>query len=196
MWIGWALAGVGRAFAPDDPDRALTASREASAYARDMHLPFFEALNAREAAVVEALHGDFEQGLAMYDVSLDALHRAGAGAHLSITLASMAAFFARFDEPDVAATLIGVALRQSGTVSMAIDVDATARRASDDARVRIGTTSVSRPAQAMALGEAIRFARSRIAALRAEPSRAGPLTLARPNASDRSATERAGTLAR
>ena len=166
MWIAWALAGVGRAFAPDDPQRALRASREASAYAREMHLPFYEALNAREAAVVEALHGDFGQGLEMYDASLDALHRAGAGAHLSITLASMAAFFERFDEPEVAATLIGVALRQSGTVSMAIDVDATAERL----RATLGSDRYDECVESgdvMALGDAVRFARGRIAAFRA-----------------------------
>ena len=167
MWIAWALAGAGRAFATDDPDRALKASREASRYAREMQLPLYEALNAREAAVVEALHGDFEHGLEMYDVSLDALHRAGAGAHLSITLASMAAFFARFDEPAVAATLIGAALGQSGTVSMDLDVDATA----EQLRSTLGSDRYDEcvgAGEAMALGEAVRFARDRIAALRGD----------------------------
>jgi hypothetical protein len=166
MWIAWAMAGIGRAFAPDDPERALAASRSAAAYAREMNLPFYEALNAREAAPVEAAYGDVEQGLAMYDDALDVLHRSGAGAHLSIILANLATFFARFDRPEVAATLIGVSLRQAGSVSMAMDVDATA----DRLRTTMGPDRYAEyvdTGAAMDRGDAVRFARDGIAALRA-----------------------------
>lgn len=164
-WIAWAMAGVARAFAPDDPDRAIVASRAAAAYAREMNLPFYEALNAREAAPIEAEHGDLELGLAMYDEALESLHRSGAGAHLSIILANLATFFSRFDRPEVAATLIGIALGQAGSVDMAMDVDATA----EQLRTALGSDRYDElvaTGLGMALGEAVRFARAEIAALR------------------------------
>lgn len=125
MWIAWAMAGRGRAYGQTDPDVALEAIRAASAYAREERLPFYEALNARESAEIEALRGDFDQGLVMYESTLEELHRAGAAAQLAITIASVAAFFTRFDHVEAAATLIGAAMANAGTVDMAIDVDGT-----------------------------------------------------------------------
>lgn len=165
-WIAWAMVGVGRAFAVDDPERALVASRAAAAYTREMQLPFYEALNARETAAVEASHGDFEHGLEMFDVTLEALHRAGAGAHLNVTLVNVAMLFFRFDQPEVAATLIGAALQQAGTVGMAVNADRTA----DQVRRVIGPDRYDECIQAgatMTLDEAVRLARDRITALRA-----------------------------
>ena len=173
MWIGWGLAGVSRAFAPDDPDRALAASRDAATYARTMRLPFYEALNAREAAVLEASHGDFEQALGLYDAALDSLHRSGAGAHLSIALANLATFISGYDHPDVAATLIGAAMRQSGSVNLDVDVDETTAQlttvlgpARYSELVRVGTS--------MTTAEAVSFARERISALRADDGAESP----------------------
>ena len=167
MWIGWGLAGVGRAFAPDDPERALAASREAATYARTMRLPFYEALNAREAAVLEASHGDFQHGLGLYDAALDSLHRSGAGAHLSIVLANLATFISGYDDADVAATLIGAAMRQSGSVNLDVDVDSTAERLTSE----LGSARYSELVgigMSMTTAEAVSFARERISALRAD----------------------------
>ena len=161
FWVAWALAGYGRTFATTDPVRALEASRDATNYAQEHRVPFFEALIAREAAALEAVHGQLEQGLAMYDTTLDALQRAGAVTHLMITLANMVVFFARFDHPEIAATLLGVTGHQRATANMAIDLDGT----EDRLRFALGPADYDRcvaAGSAMDAGEGVRYARHQI----------------------------------
>jgi hypothetical protein len=43
----------------------------------------------------------------LFDTAIDSLHRAGNIVLLALTLASLAAFFARVDQPDVAAIVYG-----------------------------------------------------------------------------------------
>ncbi|MEM7273812.1 MAG: hypothetical protein AAF547_12080, partial [Actinomycetota bacterium] len=165
-WIAWTKAGLGRAAGGSDPLRALAASREAADYAREQGIPFYEALNAREAAALEVIHGDIERGTAMYQATVETLHRAGATSHLSILFANLAAFFLANDRPEVGATLVGVAGRQAGSVSMAMDFSGTTDRLEAvlskerfDQCLHDGAT--------MSLDEAVELASGEIEALRA-----------------------------
>jgi hypothetical protein len=45
--------------------------------------------------------------LALFDAALDSVHRAGNATSLTGTLAFLAVYFDRFDQPDIAATLYG-----------------------------------------------------------------------------------------
>ena len=107
FWIAYALLGCGRAFADRDPTRALTSFRQGLSYARDHRLPFWQARIAREAAALEAVHGDLEQALTLFDTTIDSFHRAGDHANVGGTLADLAAFFDRIERPESAATLYG-----------------------------------------------------------------------------------------
>ena len=103
--------GYGRAFADADPARALDAFRQALAFAREHRLPYWEAIIAREAAGLEAVHGDLEQALALFDTAIDSFHRAGNVANLAVALAYLAVFFDRFERPEIAATIYGASTR-------------------------------------------------------------------------------------
>ncbi len=161
FWVAWALAGYGRAFAVDDPVRALEASRVATVYAREHRLPFFESLIARETAELEAVHGDLKEGLAMYAATVDSLHRAGAILHLMITIANMVVFFNRFEHHEIAATLLGATSHHVAAANMAIDLQVAA----DSLRSELGEARfaqfVARGA-AMETGDAVRYARFQI----------------------------------
>lgn len=165
MWIAWTLAGAGRAYAVTDPPRALAASRSATDYAGAMQLPFYVAINARELAALEVVHGDPDRGLTMYEAMLVDLQGAGATSHLSIAFVNLAAFFLRFDQPEVGATLFGAARQQEASVSMAIDVATTSDRLhkvlGPDRYVRCIATGES-----MSLDQAVELATEQIAAFR------------------------------
>jgi hypothetical protein len=120
--------------------RSLEASRDATNYAREHRLPFFEALIAREAATIEAVNGHLEQGLATYDETLESLHRGGALSHLMATLANMVVFFDRFEHPEIAATLLGATSHQQATAGMAIDLQGT----EDQLRSKLGDADLNR----------------------------------------------------
>jgi predicted ATPase/class 3 adenylate cyclase len=161
FWEAWALAGHGRSFTTTDPARALEAARETTDFARDHRLPFMEALIVRETAALEATHGQLEQGLAMFDATVDSLHRAGAISHLMIALANMVVFFDRFGQAEIAATLLGVTSRHDNVANMAIDLQA----ATDRARSMLGTAQFDQhvaTGAAMDAGAAVRYARHQI----------------------------------
>ena len=114
--IAYALTGCGRAFTETDPVRALAAYREGLVYTQQQRLPLWEALIAREAAGLEAVHGNLEQGLTLFDATIDSYHQAGDITNLAVTLAHLAVFFDRFERPDIAATIYGTTTRYTGTV--------------------------------------------------------------------------------
>jgi hypothetical protein len=122
--VAMALLGSGVAFAPADPARALGLYRDGLVYAQQHGLPFFEAAIAQNSAGLEAAHGDLRQGLALFDATLDRLHRAGNVANVGATLSYLAVCLDRLDQPDVAATLYGASTNQA--VSMyTVDLPAT-----------------------------------------------------------------------
>jgi predicted ATPase/class 3 adenylate cyclase len=103
---GWALARP-------DPAGALRLFREGLAYAREHRQLMYEALIAQEAALLETRHGDPGQALALFDATLDNLHRSGNAATLALVFANLAVCFDRFDQPDVAATIYGASTLQA-----------------------------------------------------------------------------------
>jgi predicted ATPase len=122
FWIAWALAGAGRAFTDDDPGRALAAYRRGLTYARGHRLPVWEARLAREAAGLEAVHGELEQALALFDTTIDAFHRAGDVANAAVTLTHLAVFFDRIERPEIAATIYGASTRPT-SINMVTNLD-------------------------------------------------------------------------
>ena len=84
-------------------------------YARDHRLLNFEAFIARDAAGLEAVHGDLDQALALYDNTLAAFHRAGNVTITTLTLAELVVLFARIERPEIAATLHGASNHLSTT---------------------------------------------------------------------------------
>ena len=115
-WIAMALSGYGRVFTDSDPQRALNAFREGIYLTQQHRLPYWEATIAREAAGLEAIHGNTAQGLELFASSIDSYHQAGNVASLAATLANLASFFEHFEQPEIAATILGTANRYAGTV--------------------------------------------------------------------------------
>ncbi len=115
-WIAMALSGYGRVFADSDPQRALNAFREGIYLTQQHRLPYWEATITREAAGLEAIHGNATQGLELFASAIDSYHQAGNVASLAATLANLASFFEHFDQPEVAATILGTTTRYAGTV--------------------------------------------------------------------------------
>ena len=103
---------------------------------RDTHrLGFWEANLAQDAARLEAVHGDFDEALALFSAGINSFHRAGNVVFLAATFASLAVFFDRFDHPEIAATIYGASTRQPsiGLVPHLSDVVEHLRTALGDA---------------------------------------------------------------
>jgi tetratricopeptide (TPR) repeat protein len=106
-WIAWTFNGCARASAEIDPRAALTALRNGLVYTREHRLPYWESILARDAARLEAVHGELEQALELFDNTIDSFHRAGNTASVAATLADLAVLFNRLERPDTAATIYG-----------------------------------------------------------------------------------------
>ncbi len=117
--VAYALAGYGRAFAETDPARALDAYREGLEYCQRHRILQFEGVIAREAAGLEAVHGQLEQGLIMFDSTIDSFRQAGDVGNVAATLANLALFFDRHGQPEIAATLYGSTTQHTSTLMVA-----------------------------------------------------------------------------
>ena len=111
-FVAYALYGYGRAFTQEDPARALTAYREALDYTATHRVPLIQALIAIRLAGIEAVHGNREHALDLFDTALDSFHQAGNKAQLDLALAHLAVFFDRAEQPQVAASLYGATTHQ------------------------------------------------------------------------------------
>ena len=109
--MAYALLGYARAFAETDPPRAMRVLQEGVTYTQEHHLPFWEAIIIREAATMEAVHGDRDRALALFDRAVASQHRGGNVAHVAATLASVAVCFDRLEQPDTAAVIYGSSTR-------------------------------------------------------------------------------------
>jgi hypothetical protein len=78
-------------------------------------LPFWKAAVQLDAAGLEAVHGELEHGLSMFDTAIDSFHRAGDIDYVAAMLAALAVFFDRFDRPEIAATVYGTAANHTAT---------------------------------------------------------------------------------
>ena len=70
-------------------------------------------LSPQKPPLLETLHGDPGQALALFDTALDSLHRTGNAATLAMAFANLAVCFDRLDQPDVAATIYGASTLQA-----------------------------------------------------------------------------------
>jgi tetratricopeptide (TPR) repeat protein len=73
VYISLALYAYGRAFVVADPAKALRTLRDALSYTQEHRVPNWEALVARDLAVLEAEHGEIERALELFDGTLDML---------------------------------------------------------------------------------------------------------------------------
>ncbi|MFN0090103.1 MAG: ATP-binding protein [Acidimicrobiales bacterium] len=121
--ISWALNAYGRAFTEQQPQKALEAFREGLDYTREFRVPFWETNIARDAAALEAAHGERTEALEMFESTINSFHRTGNTGHAAASVANLAIFFARIDKPAIAATLYG-ACQQQPSINMVIGLQA------------------------------------------------------------------------
>lgn len=79
----------------------------------------FESVIAREAAGLESLHGQLEHCLTLFDSTIDSFHQADDVGNVAATVADLATFFDRYEQPEVAATLYGSATAYTSIVMIA-----------------------------------------------------------------------------
>lgn len=162
--IACALYGYGRAFTETDPVRALAALRQGLLYTREHRLPDWEALIARDAAGLEAVHGELDQALTLFDTTLDSLHRAGNVVNVGATLANLAVLFDRIELPEIAATIYG-ACTDYGIINTVINLPDVV----DRLRVVLGETVFNEcvsTGAALQPADAVHYARHQIQLVR------------------------------
>jgi hypothetical protein len=171
-FIGLALYGSARAFAPADPAQALRLFRDGLAYAQEHRLLLLEATIAQEAAGLETLHGDPGQALALLDTAIASFSSAGNVSSMGTTLAILAVWFDRFGRPDVAATLCGASTNHPGS-QYYVDLPAVV----DQLRAALGDAAFDQYAAAgaaMDLTEAVGYARHHIELARGQAANPDP----------------------
>jgi hypothetical protein len=99
--------GYGRGCARSDPPRGLRAFRQALVYCREHGLDYAEGQIACSAAGLEASHGDADRALDLFDFVIDGCHRSGDQFNLAQAFASLAVYFDRVEQPDLAARIYG-----------------------------------------------------------------------------------------
>ena len=129
FWIAWRVGRVRAGLRRDRSGPSPGAFRQGLAFAQSTD-SLWETRIARDAAGLEAVHGELEQALALFDTTIDSFHRAGNVANLAATLADLAVFFDRIERPEIAATLYGASTHH-GSISM---VDQPSRRRGPPAR--------------------------------------------------------------
>jgi tetratricopeptide (TPR) repeat protein len=159
--VAYVHYGYGRVFALRDPSKALNALREGLTYTHDHPVPHMEAVIARDATHMEALHGDPDQALALFDTTIDFLHQSGDVGNLAATLANLAIVLDRFGQPEIAATVYG-----STTGHDARDAVISLPGLVDHLRAQLGKPLFDESVAAgatMAIPEAVHYARGAIA---------------------------------
>jgi len=155
-----AFFGYGRAFAETDPAGALEAMRQALVLCHEHHMLALEGNLSREAAALEAVHGDPDQALELFESAIASLQRASDVANSAVAFADLAVLFDRLEQPNVAATLYGASAHH-GDIGWVLNLptvvahlrEALGQTAYDDC-VATGT--------AMDFGDAVRYAHDQI----------------------------------
>jgi hypothetical protein len=159
-YIAFAYAAYGMVFTDTDPQRAMRASRDGLDYSRQHRLPFWEAATAYLVAGHEALHGELDQALALFDTAIDIYQRSGDQSNLALTLAYLAVFFDRIQQPQIAATLYGASSRHT-SIGMAIALPDVVEHLREVLGDNLFDDCAAAGA-AMELGEAVVYARTHI----------------------------------
>lgn len=107
MVLAWALYGYGLTYSRTDPTQALQTFTEALSYCSAHGLPIWEASLTREAARLEAFHGDLDQALEMFERTIISTQESGNITNLMLALAHLVEVFDRIDRPEAAASLHG-----------------------------------------------------------------------------------------
>ncbi len=160
LWIGYAYYASGAAYTESDPHRALDIFREGLTHTRLHRIRMVEAVMAFHAAGLEAVHGDLDQGLDLFDVSIDSFHQAGDTLNLNGVFVHLAMFFDRVGRPEIAATLCGTATH-SPAANLILGFDA----AVDQLRNTLDTDTFDNcvgTGAAMTTTEAVHYARHHI----------------------------------
>jgi hypothetical protein len=132
----------------------------ALAYTREHRIRNWEALIARDAARLDAVHGELEEGLALFETTINSFHGAGDHANVMATLANLAVFFERFDQPETAAILYGTCT-DYGIINSVINLAAVV----DDLRGALGDRAFDNCVaigRSMEYGDAAQYARDQI----------------------------------
>ena len=105
FYVAYALLGCGLVSLETDPGRSLEMLREGLGFARKHRMPVWEAVIGREAAAVEAVHGDFDRALDLFAACITSLHQAGDTLNLGGALLHVADCFVRIGWNDIASPL-------------------------------------------------------------------------------------------
>jgi tetratricopeptide (TPR) repeat protein len=165
-WVILALTGSGRAHADTNPDKASGALREALELAHRNHIPYFEPVIAVDLGRLEAVSGDVDGGLILFEEAIDAAQRAGSHSHVGLALPNLAFVFRDLGRAEVAATIYGASTRYESIANVLSLPDLIEQlrdglgKATFDDCVTIGT--------AMDITDAVRYARQQIRTARAE----------------------------
>ena len=117
-----------------------------------------------DAAQLEAVHGDRDHALALFETSIESFLRSGDYGNAAATLAYLAVCFERFDRPEIAATLYGFSTG-FGSIVWVVNIADLMHRL----RVALGEDSFDRCVAAgkrMEPAVAARYARDQIDLLR------------------------------
>jgi predicted ATPase/class 3 adenylate cyclase len=166
FWIVAALTGYGRAYADIDPEKALGAFREARECAHRNHNAYFEPGLGWDFARLEAVHGDLDDGLIMFDDIIDAAHRGGTHALLGVALANLALVFRHLGRAEIASTICGCSTRYPSIANVPSLSDLIERL-----RDRLGQATFEEcvaTGSLMETADAVRYAREQIQTARDE----------------------------
>jgi len=159
--LTFALNGYGRAFGHTEPARALSALREGLDVAEHNRVEFWATNMAREAAELEAAHGDPHQALELFDTAINTFHRAGDPGNVAVTLAGLAMCLEGHGQPEIAATIYGASTHHEETHWWTVNLPEVI----DNLRTALGsdtfTSSVNEGA-AMELADAVHYASQQI----------------------------------
>ncbi len=170
FWIAYALWTAGLAHANTDARRALAAWDEGVEVVQEHRVDFFEGFLARDAARVQAIAGEPEVALGLFDMAVDSFQRAGNIAQLIITVALVPALFEQLGRLEAAATLHAAITRVPAAVDHVPDLVPLANRlekalSPDD----FGRCAAS--GEGLDLNAAATFARQHIELVRADLAR-------------------------
>jgi hypothetical protein len=166
FWIVIALCGAGRAYVDTEPERALGAFREARECAHRNHIAYFEPGLGWDLARLEAVHGDLDDGLILFEEVVDAADRGGSHTLLGVALANLASVLCDLGRAEIAATVYGSSTRYPSIANVPSLPDLIEHPRQElgeptfDQRVAAGA--------AMETADAVRYARQQIQTVRDE----------------------------